>query len=313
MLERRALEPVGERVGPADPHPDVRRSQRRHRHAALGERADPAAVGTEPRPRRTAEREDRHIGRRPSVSCRRRPSGAGHRRSSPSSGSAARSAPRARPAATATPGPAVSRGTTAGTPARSTRRTSAPPARRTSRAGPPGRTPRASARAGRRSRRTGPGTVAILAVREVQPAVTGQQELARRRRHAVVHRHRDTGPGEHLGGDQPGRTAADDARRAHRTARRSSRHRPNVTDVAGRAEVDLAGTVRVRQIRSVRVGRCGVIATMCRRSNCTVSPACRPRSSAGSLFRLPSSSTSPTASPGPTCARPGPSPARRRA
>jgi hypothetical protein len=49
-----------------------------------------------------------------------------------------------------------------------------------------------------------------LAVREVEAAAAGEQELAAERRHAVVDRHGEPGARQHLGGDQPGRPAADD-------------------------------------------------------------------------------------------------------
>ena len=61
-----------------------------------------------------------------------------------------------------------------------------------------------------------------LGMGEIQTAAPGQQELPTDRRHRVVEVDRDAGTGEHLGGHQPRRPAADDGD-AHRRALRRAR------------------------------------------------------------------------------------------
>ncbi len=51
--------------------------------------------------------------------------------------------------------------------------------------------------------------VQSLAMRQVQPATSGHQQLAPDRRHVIQHRHRRAAGGQRLGRHQPGRSAAD--------------------------------------------------------------------------------------------------------
>ena len=61
-LQRLALEALAEHIGPVRDEAAVRRPQRRDGDAGVRQRVDPAAIGAEPRPARTAERQHHGIG-----------------------------------------------------------------------------------------------------------------------------------------------------------------------------------------------------------------------------------------------------------
>ena len=88
-----------------------------------------------------------------------------------------------------------------------------------------------------------------LAVREVQAALAGEQELAPDRGHRVVHVDAETGLGQRLGGHQPGRAGADDddvaaAAPPQPAARNAAR---NPAPISG---LPANGSVGLRRLRS---------------------------------------------------------------
>ena len=191
----------------------VRRPQRRHRDAALLQPRHPGAVGTEPRPAGTAERQHHHAGAHHTLALRRveTQAAAAPRRVAPSRTSdaacgtarPARAADAARRAAAARPS------CPSGTPGPSCRRRCRCPGRRPSRATAAAPKRRSSAPISACARAVARDeAVEGFGMRQVQPALAGEQELATHRAHAVVQMHLGAACGQHLGRHQAGRAAA---------------------------------------------------------------------------------------------------------
>ena len=165
--------------------PQLAGTQRRYRHALGSQRFHPSAVGAQPRPARAAERQHRRAGidgacgrpafetARPSASqplqrCRnanRTPIASSRRSHARSNGDALKPSE---------------------TPCRWSRQMSVAPAPRSRRATRPAETPRSRLRDATRPRRSASEIRQRFAVRQIESAAPGHQELAARRRHRVV-------------------------------------------------------------------------------------------------------------------------------
>ena len=210
-LERLAFKAIAEDIGPGDGEAAIGGPQRRDRHAFRARAFHPCAVGAEPRPAGAAEREHGRVRfdaasprpafrtqdvRRSSQPVQRwrsancTPIASSRRSHARSKGEALNACGKTRPLEP----------TKVGCPSASLHSRNASRRKRRDR-GFEMRHRAAVARQELRQR---------LAVRQVEPAAPGHQELAAGRRHRVIDRDAGAALGQHFGRHQPGRTGADD-------------------------------------------------------------------------------------------------------